>query len=402
MSDMSTVQLPPVPPGQEPPEEVPSETGPPEPNRRPRWVRVALIVALAIVLVATPLTLYALLHDGSSDTGGTGGVGGGGPADTPTVSVEPSVAPTGAPGVPAPDGRIPAETLRNATIDVPPWPADNLTGISGRVTFHNGEVLVPADSRFDFERHMLIRHPSYGDVDRDGATETVVQISTFVQGGSTQLVALDRDRKGAIVTLGTVVSTTGPIREIDTAATQVTKAGVVQARVADYQQCCGDETPQSWQARGYAWDGARFRQTTGPVSFPTNASVTETTYTAGELVFGPVVDNARRGTLTVTVKHLYGARPHHMVLYMKPPPGIERDGSGWPPVQTDQWWPVKIDLATPATGSSATYTFAFRQAAGSTGGDFLIDVRGVNSAGRPISEANPWDGEGVVLVRSSG
>ncbi|GAA0950239.1 hypothetical protein [Virgisporangium aurantiacum] len=400
MSDLSTVQLPPLPPGEEPPAELPPEAEPPGPGPRRRWLRIALIAVLAVLLVATPVTLYLILHDDSPGTGGVGG-GGGVPTAEPTVSTAPSGAPSATSGVTAPDGRISPEVLRNATIDVPPWPTDNLTGISGRVTFHNGEVLVPADSTFPFERHMLIGNVTYGDVDRDGATETVVQISAFVQGGSIQIVALDRDRRGTIVTMGTVVATTGEVRGIDAAATRVTGDGVVEARVGDYQRCCGDETPQLWQKRGYAWNGSRFRQTTGPVSFPINPSVTETSYTPGELVLGPAVNGVRHGTLTVTVRYVRGVRPAHLALYMNLPPGMEPDGSAWPPVRSDQVWPIIVDVPTPATGADTTYTFAFRRPATSTGGDFGLDVRGVNAAGTVLSESNPWKSPASVVIRTS-
>jgi hypothetical protein len=404
MSDMSTVQLPPLPSGTEPPagppDESPPEAEPPEPQPHRRWVRIALIAALAIVMLATPAALYFLLRDDSPDTGGVGG-GGGVPTAEPTVSTAPTGAPSATAGAPAPDGRIPRETLANATFEVPPWPTDNLTGVSGRVTFRNGEVLVPPDSTFPFERHMVIGTVAYGDVDRDGATETVVHIGAYVQGGSTQVVVLDRDRKGAIVTMGTVVATTGEVRVFDETRTRVTASGVVEARVGDYQRCCGDETPQVWQTRGYAWNGSQFRQVTGPRSFPVNPWVTETSYDPGELVLGPAVGGVRRGTLTVAVRYVRGVRPAHLVIYMNPPPGMERDGSAWPAVRSDQTWPIIVDVPTPALGTNATYTFAFRRPATSTGGDFGLDVRGVNAAGTVLSESNPWQTNEAVIVRTS-
>jgi hypothetical protein len=400
MSDLSTVQLPPLPPGAEPPDDMPPDAEPPGPGARRRWIRIALIAVLAVILVATPITLYLLLNEDSPDTGGAGG-GGGVPTVAPTSSAAPSETPSGTAGAPAPDGRISPAVLRNATFEIPPWPTDNLTGVSGRVTFHNGEVLVPPDGTFNFERHMLIGSVAYGDVDRDGADETVVHINAWIQGGGTQVLALDRDRKGSIVTIGTVVATTGEVREFDADSTRVTAGGTVEVRVADFQRCCGDETPQRWQKRGYAWNGSRFRQTSGPLSFPINPWVTETAYDTGELVLGPAVDGVRHGTLTVTVRYVRGVRPAHLVVYMKPPAGMERDGSAWPPVRSDLGWPIIVDVPTPAIGASATHTFAFRRPATSTGGDFELSVRGVDSAGTVLSESNPWDLNGGVVVRTS-
>jgi hypothetical protein len=400
MSDSSTIQLPPVPPGGEPPDALPPENGSPELHPRRRWIRIVLITALAVLLVAAPMSLYLLLRE---DSGGTGGSGGGGPvpSEVPSASGLPSGQPSAPAGAPAPDGRISPDVLRNATIDVPAWPTDNLTGLSGRIAFRNGQVLVPADGTFPFERHMIIGAVTYGDLDHDGATETVAQISAVIQGGGVQLVALDRDRAGHIVTIGTVVAATGAIRDIDGAATRVTGGGVVEARVSDFQRCCGDETPQNWQKRGYSWDDSRFRQTTGPVSFPPNPSVTETGFDAGDLVFGPAVDGVRHGTLTVTVRHVRGTRPHHLVLLFEPAAGIQRDGSAWPPVQAEPNGHLSVELPTPATGASATYTFAFRRAVSATDNEFGLDLRGATAGDVLLSESNPWDGQHRVTVRTT-
>jgi hypothetical protein len=228
-----------------------------------------------------------------------------------------------------------------------------------------------------------------------------VHIHAYVQGGSTQVVALDRDRKGNIVTMGTVVATTGEVREIDSPGTRVTGGGAVEVRVADFQRCCGDETPQIWQKRGYAWNGARFRQTSGPASFPINPWVTDTSYDPGDLVLGPAVDGVRHGALTVTVRWVRGVRPAHVVIYMNPPPGMERDGSAWPPVRTGETWQIVVEVPTPAQGVDATHTFAFRWPATATDGDFVMDVGAINSAGKVLSESNPWQTTGSVVIRTS-
>jgi hypothetical protein len=392
MSDSTTLQLPPVPP------ELPQpELPPPEERPRRRRLRAALIAAVAVLLVAAPLTLYLMLRDDSPSIT---------PAPEPStgptssVSVEPSTtAPT---ATPAPDGRFSLEQLRNATFTVPAWPADNLTGLSGRLTFHDGQVLVPADNRFPFERHIIIGGVTYGDVDHDGASETIVELACVVQGGSQQLVALDRDAAGRIVTMGTVVATTGEIRVIDNNSVRVTSDGVVEARVGDIQLCCGDETPQKWQVRGYGWTGTQFRQVSGPTALPLNPSVTDTSVTAGDLVFGPPADRIRRGTLTVTVRHVRGTRPHHLVLQLWPAPGIERDGTAWPPVRTDgPNAPIAVDLPTPVTGGSASYTFAFRRPVTASGGEFTVQVNGARADGTLLSESNGWDMPVQVTVRTT-
>jgi hypothetical protein len=390
MSDSTTLQLPPVPPESPPPELPPPE----EPARR-RNLRVALITALAVLLVAIPLALYFVLRDDS-------------PGASPVP--EPSTAPSTSAGVtpsasapaptPAPDGRIPLAQLRGATFTVPPWPTDNLTGPSGRLTFHDGQVLVPPDSQYPFERHIIIGGIAYGDVDHDGADETIVEIDCVVQGGSQQLVALDRDAAGQIVTMGTVVATTGEVRVIDGNSVRVTSAGVVEVRVGDFQRCCGDETPQTWQVRGYGWTGRQFRQVSGAAAFPLNPAITDTSVSAGDLVLGPAVDGVRHGTLTLTVRHVRGTRPHHLVLTFFPPPGIERDGTAWPPVRTDGPT-IAVDLPTPATGGSASYTFAFRRPVTASGGEFTVQVNGATATGTVLSESNGWDMPVQVAVRTT-
>jgi hypothetical protein len=355
-----------------------------------------LITALAVLVLATPVALYFVLRDDSR-----GAAPGPAPSAIPSpgTSAAPSAsAPTTAP---APDGRIPRDFLLNATFVVPPWPADNLTGPSGLLTFHNGQVLVPPDDQFDFERHILILGVTYGDVDRDGADETIVEIDCVVQGGSQQVVALDRDTAGNIVTMGTVVATTGEVRVIDGDSVRVNSGGAVEARVADFQTCCGDETPQTWQVREYGWNGQQFRQVSGPTAFPLNPAVTDTTVTAGDLVFGPPAAGIRRGTLTVTVRHLHGTRPHHLVLTMWPAPGIEPDGAAWPPVRTEGP-AIVVDLPTPATGGSASYTFAFRRPATASGGEFTIQLNGARADGTTLSESNGWDMPVQVIVRTTG
>jgi len=42
-----------------------------------------------------------------------------------------------------PNGRITLASLKNATLDIPAWPADDVQGPHGRLTFHDGIVTVP-------------------------------------------------------------------------------------------------------------------------------------------------------------------------------------------------------------------------------------------------------------------
>lgn len=390
MSDYSTVQLPPVVGG-------PAQPWAPPPRRR-RGLHITLTAAVAVLVLAVPLVLFLVLR---GDTAPQATNPPATPGPTASAPAPPAPAPTATRGARAPDGRIPLAQLRNATLDIPAWPADNLTGLSGRLTFRDGEVTSPPDAAFSFERHIVIFSVTYGDVDRDGAQETLAVIGCVVQNGSEQVVVFDRDAAGRIVTMGTVVATTGQVRQIDRSIT-VLADGTISVKVADYQQCCGDETPQLWQTRGYRWNGYEFRQARGPTSFPVNPAVTETGMTAGALVFGPAVDGVRHGTLTVTVSYLRGARPDHLRLHFTIPAYVRRDGSAWPPTGTDGVGTFYVDLPAPALGGSATYPFAFSRTAVGTGGDFGLHLTGMTKQNGGLGESNPYNNGLAVTFRSNG
>lgn len=166
---------------------------------------------------------------------------------------------------PAAHGLIPMSVLRDATIHVPAWPADAVvTGASGWLRFTDGRYQ-PAEGA-----PVRILESAYGDVDRDGAPETVVSVHAgdfpgCDDAGSRQMLALDRDASGTIVTLGRVAATTGQVKRIGDFS--VTETGNVRVRVAD-ALACRDETIPRWQTRWYAWHGAGFVQVAGPSRFP--------------------------------------------------------------------------------------------------------------------------------------
>ncbi len=396
MSHTPTIELPPAPP--------------PLPAGHRKRRRIALVAGAAALVLAVPPTLYLALHNESGHSA----------AAMPSVSLQPTVtgkptvtataAPTATPpttpgtstvpAVPAPDGRIALATLKNATLDIPVWPKDNVPGLSGPVKFTDGKVYIPADAAYPAGRGMVIERIVYGDVDRDGAQETVAAIGAYIQGGSQQLIAFDRDRSGRIITLGTAAATTGPVRGIDESSFHVVANGVVSARVADYGGCCGDQTPVLWQWRSYGWNGQGFRQVGGPTAFPDNPRVTETSMVSGGLVLGPAVNGVRHGTLTVTVAYLYGTTPGHLSIRFYT--DLQRDGSAWPAVH-----PVAngfaVDVPTPRLGTTQTYTFAFSGPENSAGQNFLLFVNGGNKQDTALlSEANPYNSYLETTIRTSG
>ena len=391
MSNSPTIELPPA-------------AAPPPPRKRRRR-RVALIAGAAALVLAVPPTLYYTLHNSSSRPESAAAS----TSPAPTVTSAPSIGPSAAPGTttapatpaaPAPDGRIPAAVLNNATLNIPPWPADTgldgKPGLSGPVKFTNGGVTIPADSTHLSVLHISIDRIAYGDVDRDGAQETVAALFAGSQGGSQQLVVFDRDRSGRIITLGSVLATTGPVRQIERTTFYIQPNGAVNARVGDYAGCCGDETPVLWQWRSYAWNGQRFHQVGGPSAFPVNPNITETAITAGDLVFGPAIDAVRHGTLSVSVSYLSGAVPTHLsiLFYLGSPDSPQPDGPAWPPTHTAAGGGTAVDVPTPAPGVIKTYTFAFSRPAGSTATEFGVYLYGFTAQGAQLSETN-WSNNGA-------
>ncbi|GAA4608109.1 hypothetical protein BJY16_006673 [Actinoplanes octamycinicus] len=288
----------------------------------------------------------------------------------------------------APDGHIPLSVLREATLEVPAWPADDVRGPSGTLRFHLGEVPIEprtvAAGEPPFGDAVTILAVTYGDVDRDGADETIVVFGCLIEGGSKQIVAYDRDRTGQIVSLGQVAATTGEVRDIRQAGVRVDDSGAVSVPVADYQRCCADATPQTWQTRGYARRHDRFVQVSGPPRMPENPHITDTTLTSGELRLGPKKNGSRYGSVTVTISHRRGAHPEKVTLLFAPPAGLRRSGD-WPRV-TSEPDGFSVTVAAPPAGGSSTHTFAFRRPAAATGGELSIDLATVPE----LSPVIPW------------
>jgi hypothetical protein len=296
-----------------------------------------------------------------------------------------------------PDGRIPLATLREATLDVPPWPADGLQCPSGRMRFRAGEATVTPqtvpDGRPPAGQSLTILSAAYGDIDRDGADETVAVLGCMIEGGTKQIVAYDRGRDGRIISHGRVTVTTGEVRDIRDTSLRISAAGVVTARLADYQRCCADTTAQKWQTRGYALRDGQFTQVSGPSRMPLNPEVTATGLRSGDLTLGPQTGGYRHGSVDVTVTHRWGAHPKAITLQFSPPAGLQRSGDRWPSVTTaaDSF---SVRVAAPAAGRSVTYRFDFRQPAGTPGGELPIELTTVPQT----SQAIPWESYATARI----
>jgi len=181
----------------------------------------------------------------------------------------------GAPALAAPaDGKIDNKTLAQATLSVPPM--TRWSGCpSGTVKFTNSKASKPTGT-------LAVTSRVYANLDADAALETAVLLTCTTNDVSVgQVVALDRDAKGNIVTLGQVV---GPRNGVATVtALQASGGTAIGAEVADLLTTrTGTVTPQR-QIRSYGPDGPYdFKQVGGPTSFPDRGMPTDLElYSAG-------------------------------------------------------------------------------------------------------------------------
>ncbi|MFG1660502.1 hypothetical protein ACGFIY_28590 [Micromonospora chersina] len=262
---------------------------------RRRRRRTAVVTAAAVVLaVAIPVGANAALNRRPDP--------GPGPAQTATPSPsETTASPTPPPPTPstasttpaAPDGRITRSQLLAARIDLPTWPS------------YVPKTCTTARVRLDSEagsRPVLLGEPGYGDLDGDGAVETVALVGCRAgEALVKQVVAFDRNAAGRITTIGQIVGTYDELGDITEFS--VRDDGTIRVRVADIQPCCStpEWSPQR-QWRTYAWSGERFTQTAGPTRFGVDPRLTDLALTAGDLVVGPPDTKGNRtATVTVTV-----------------------------------------------------------------------------------------------------
>ena len=263
--------------------------------RKRRTRKVAGVSALALLAVFAPLTVLGLTDRHAPDTP----VGSRPPTSAaPSASVSPPAASPSGPA--APDGRLPASQLRNATLRIPAWPKGFSEDCpTGSVTFRDGR-----DKARDLD--VLQGDPVYVDVDHDGAQETVVLVACSPQGTTYQVLALDRDAAGRIVTVGRIVGSAGNTgtQGSDIMTIWAVKAGAngqVRVDVGEYYPCCDALQASQHQWRTYGWNGKRFAQTGGPTEFGPNPKVTDLVVTADPLTMTRQENGSWTGTLRVRI-----------------------------------------------------------------------------------------------------
>ncbi|MFG1841189.1 hypothetical protein [Micromonospora sp. NPDC049175] len=288
---------------------------------------------------------------------------------TPGGSATPTPSPSATPGGPAsavPDGRISRAQLLGASVTLPAWPAGSDCPTS--------QTRLSGDNREGVNWLAALDH---GDVDGDGAVETVALVQcVFGTGGPTQVVAFDRDEGGKVVTLDRVVATT-----IDKPqwliALDVVSDGTVRVEVGDIAP--GGGWPAEWsqrQWRGYRWKGDAFAQVSGPTSFGPNRHDVNLAVTATNLVLADAPDGSRVGTVTVRVRNKTGLAAH-VALRLGLPAAVRPDGGGWTACRNDPETtrePVACDLDGLGAGKEVLLTLGFRVAAGTTVGTGKADV----------------------------
>ncbi|MBM0234029.1 hypothetical protein JNW91_20580 [Micromonospora sp. STR1_7] len=315
-----------------------------------------------------------------------------GPVDpTPSISVSPTpsdlasptLSPSATSGSPisaAPDGRISRSQLLGTAVNLPAWRAGRGCPTSS--------VRITADDREGANWLLALDH---GDVDGDGAVETVALVQCVLgTGGPMQVVAFDRDEEEKVVTLGRVVATT-----IDKPqwlfALDVVDDGTVRVQVGDIAP--GGGWPGEWsqrQWRGYRWKGSAFAQVSGPTSFGPNPHSADLAVTATELVLSTADDGSRTGETTVRIRNKGTAAVPHATLRLNVPSAVRPDVDGWGPCgnepqETSQ--PVTCDLGRIAAGAEVTLTLSFRAAVGATVGKGSADV-----------DVRPMDGDFNFLL----
>ncbi|MEV1331272.1 hypothetical protein AB0J20_17050 [Micromonospora costi] len=291
--------------------------------RRRRRAAVAAGAAVAVALVVAPIAATAALRRDAPPPVPPAVTPTPTPP-TPTPSASPSVRPSPPPTSRAPkvpDGRISERDLLAARLDLPAWrPGPGCPDEGARMV---GEATRDGTN--------VLEGLAYGDVDGDGATETVALVHCLLgTGGPAQVVAFDRNEAGEIVTMGRVVATSRdkPQWLVDV---EVRSGGLVRVQVADLAP--GGGWPGEWsqrQWRGYRWEDGRFGQAEGPTSFPRNPYSVNLAVTASDLVLtGNPDDGTRSGTVEVRIRNLDGRAADAVAVTLDLPAVLAPDGDGW-------------------------------------------------------------------------
>jgi hypothetical protein len=365
-----------------------------------RRVRTAGVAAVVLVAVFAPLTVFGITGRHASDrpTGDHPSTSASAsPSDAasplPSGSPLPSDSPSGSA---APDGRISADYLRNATLHIPGWPKGFDDGCpTGTVKFTDGTAGNDVEA--------LQGAPVYVDVDHDGAKETVILVSCRPQGKDYQVIALDRDTTGKVVTLGKVVGSAGNTgtEGSDIMTIWAIKAGdngQVRVDVGEYRPCCEAAQASQHQWRTYGWSGNRFTQTGGPTTFGPNPDVTDLVITADPLTMTKQADGSWAGTLRVTIHNAAKfVTPGKLLFSLDVDPGWQAQlgsGCGSVPIQPQPG----CALPRLGAGASRVVTVAFTAPAGALSTRCSASAYAVDANGLGYPDRGPNDNRADAQV----
>ncbi|HYN95431.1 MAG TPA: hypothetical protein VES42_16405, partial [Pilimelia sp.] len=271
-----------------------------------------------------------------------------------------------------PSAPITGQELRNATLQVPRWPAGQTADCPrGPVRFDDGESAGAPGLK-------LTGDPVHVDVDRDGDEETVVALMCAPEGADYQVLAYGRTPAGGIRLVGQVLATAGSqgrpgvdVRHVHAIAAG--SNGRVRVDVGDYPECCAtaSDLPQH-QWRTYRFDGERFRQSGGPTSFGPNPKVGDLGLTASDVVMTRQADRSWRGTVVVRVTNTGpGAPPAQVEVNIG---GLVRGATGWSGCTNDEFTPLCTVGVVP---QGATRTLRLTVSTGTGSGRELLPSGGV-------------------------
>lgn len=275
--------------------------------RHRHQARMGAMVAIAALVIATPVAAASLGDDRSMPAPATSATAA--PTEsTESASPAPASSPTEASAQPppltsSPGGSRPltGDDIARASIDVPAWQwGRNACPPSGPQRVKRAGAGSPAESVGD----VVVVQALPVNLDSDPADEVAALLGCRIgEVHTSQIVALERDSAGKIVTLGQIAVSTDAMNGIWKIATN--PGGTVFADVSDTISCC--DTPKSkeiHQQRAYRWNGTTFVQTGGPKHFNQPADRTDLEVTASPVTFGPVQAGDRTGTMTVTVRNV--------------------------------------------------------------------------------------------------
>ncbi|MCX5067721.1 hypothetical protein OOJ91_17925 [Micromonospora lupini] len=367
-------------------------------KRRRRTFGAAVAAVLAVA--AGPVLGYATLDRPQPQPGPVEPTGTPSASPSATVPASASASPSttasggASPTRAAPDGRISRSQLLAATVSLPAWttPADCPTG----------RVRLGAEpARDDVNELVALDH---GDLDGDGATETVALVRcVFGTRGPFQVVAFDRDPAGRVVTLGRVTGTARPTPGWVTAL-DVRDDGEVRVEVADIAPGGGWPLKNSQrQWRGYRWTGDEFDQVSGPSTFGPNPRSTDLSVTATDLVLTPAADGSRSGTVTVRIRNDADRTAPEALLTMELPKALRPIGDGWSgcDIQTGSTVQVSCRLSAVRGHDEVRRTLELRVAAGTSlaSGQVALRVWPADPDGDPWLDNDSGDNESTFDYR---